>query len=171
MKQLKNKILLALAGLLLTGASFLVGNVTPVKLGSTIVNPCATSGTLATTTNIFVLTSATSTVVGPCSIEGSELSDLNLFVNASTTGTTVLLFTHEFSPDGNEWYPEKGQTNTNNSVITLGGGPLVWSLTPTVASSTHNLTVTPTSNKYYRLRMQASGANAGVHAVLTRTVN
>lgn len=84
--------------------------------------------TKATTAEPYVLIASSSII----RIANIEEIDMNLWLNASTTGTK-LNWTYYFSEDKMDWYPEDGNTDTSDVIMTHGATKYVHSWTPAVA--------------------------------------
>lgn len=115
----------------------------------------------STSTLVYQVAGAASTTL-MASTGDADIIDFNLFVGTASSSPEII-WTYEFSMDGNAWYSEKGNTLTSSQLRTHGVQPLVNSWSPNTASSTGNFTVEPVAAKYLKVSLGTVGGDADVH--------
>lgn len=131
----------------------------------------ATSGTLAagepsaTTSPLYMSSTATASSTLVSFLANGEQIDLNLSLTASST-SAKLAWSNKFSIDGVNYYDEDCSTLDSAISITHGPGQCVNYWTPgTTSTSTKNVTIKNTGARFVKTLFGVMGANGALHAM------
>ncbi|MDE1944827.1 MAG: hypothetical protein KGI03_00945 [Patescibacteria group bacterium] len=120
----------------------------------------------ATTTLTYLGSGSATTTMLDRYVANGEQYDLNMFEVASSSSSCVQWY-NEFSNNNQDWYQEDGTNLSSNVLSQEGAGGLLHTWCPgQSATTTKNITIKPTAEKYYRLRMKATGADSSMYAQL-----
>lgn len=117
----------------------------------------------ATTTVAYLQTGDTATSSITAFGGRATSADFDLVATASSTASRIL-YTLQFSPNGDDWYNEDCSSVTSDVLVTHGAAPCTHTWTPgTTALSYKNFSISGIQSKWFKVKISVTGANASVY--------